>query len=112
MDSSEKKWLNGLELQKLGVIGVLIFFSQFLMDNISNDNSRLETSFSNISKDVGGLVVSSSVLSARVDLLTTQVKSMTNVIEDKYKTTDAAKDLGMIHREIDRLEKRINDLSK
>lgn len=75
-DGNQKKKWNGVDVQKIGVIGVLIYFVQFLSDNVNNDNHRFE-------KSISELLIKQSSIETKVDYISDRVITIEKKLEDK-----------------------------
>lgn len=97
---SPKSW-NGLEVQKIGIIGVLIFVIQLLFDQIKGDSKVIDD-------DISKLLVSQTVIEQRIELMSTEITRLSLLTEKRYKSSDAEKDIGIIQRQIDALTKELD----
>lgn len=67
------KW-SGYDVQKIGVIGVLIYVVQLLFDNVNNDNQRFE-------QKISELLIKQSSIETKVDYISERVSVIEKKIE-------------------------------
>ena len=103
MREPEKKHkvLNFLEIQKLGVIGLLVFFINFLMDTTTKDNVGLKDELGEVRGAVTDLAIETKITGLKVDANTIKLEEISK---------DGKVESDTIRNELEKLERRIYQL--